>query len=465
MTKSELLDKIERLKKNVSVPEAQKNLLLAKYNRELAALEEEKEEPKKKAEEKPKSEPKPKAERKPKSEPKSTAKPKALDDYFDKECDDLREQAKERKAKSKAAAEKRASQPKKSQATKNKEAVEKTAERVETNVEKRAKKGDVSLEEIRKIIAQYEEAIRKLKALLKKAEEKKMARGGGVDAEEVEHLLMKAQGVKEHHCGCSDKKMAKGGGVGGSSDKMYSAKKAGKRTSHQNSLVQMKNGKSYYRRNENQYGKVEGGGTYYENRKDHSDRGKYLAQGGDVDSKKRKVVRSQFEEEEFEYGRGGKTKPKMVRTQFEEEEYEYRAGGGIGSTPYSFDVTATNSKGVDIDKIQTVYADSQKEAKEILMGFLSEKLHYTNIKIANGREGHEKVPQFTYAKGGGVGGSNDKMYAAKKAGKRTSHQNTLVHMKNGKSYYRRNENQYGKVEGGKTYYENRKDHSDKGKFL
>jgi hypothetical protein len=38
-------------------------------------------------------------------------------------------------------------------------------------------------------------------------------------------------------------------------------------------------------------------------------------------------------------------------------------------------------------------------------------------------------------------------------------------MKNGKSYYRRNENQYGKVEGGKTYYENRKDHSDKGKFL
>ena len=440
MTKSELLDKIERLKKNASVPEAQKNLLLAKYNRELAALEEEKEEPKKKAEEKPKAEPKPKAERKPKSEPKSSAKPKALDDYFDKECDDLREQAKERKAKSKAAAEKRASQPKKSQATKNKEAVEKTAERVETNVEKRAKKGDVSLEEIRKIIAQYEEAIRKLKALLKKAEDKKMARGGGVDAEEVEHLLMKAQGVKEHHCGCSDKKMAKGGGVGGSSDKMYSAKKAGKRTSHQNSLVQMKNGKSYYRRNENQYGKVEGGGTYYENRKDHSDRGKFLAQGGDVDSKKRKVVRSQFEEEEFEYGTGGNlgmfNRKKIYATPYNEIGY----GGGNGHW-YILDLSG---------EFPSPIGSTYKSKTELLM----------DLKSEMEARGYEKM-----AKGGGVGGSTDKMYAAKKAGKRTSHQNTLVQMKNGKSYYRRNENQYGKVEGGKTYYENRKDHSDKGKFL
>jgi hypothetical protein len=71
-------------------------------------------------------------------------------------------------------------------------------------------------------------------------------------------------------------KMAKGGGT----DKLYEAKKAGKRTSHQNSLVDMKNGESYYRRNANQYGKADGGKTYFENRSNRSDKNKFMAQGG-----------------------------------------------------------------------------------------------------------------------------------------------------------------------------------------
>jgi hypothetical protein len=127
-------------------------------------------------------------------------------------CDDLIEQAEQRKAKAKANAIKRANEPKKTQATKNVEAVDRTAERVEKNVEKRVGKGDVSVAEIDKIIAEYETALKKLRALREKATSK-MAKGGGVDAEEVEHILMKAQGVKEHHCGCGGSKMATGGSV------------------------------------------------------------------------------------------------------------------------------------------------------------------------------------------------------------------------------------------------------------
>lgn len=129
------------------------------------------------------------------------------------DCDDLIAKAEERKAKAKANAIKRANEPKKTDATKNKEAIEKAATRVEKNVEKRVKKDEISFGEIKKLIAEYEDAIAKLKVLLAKAEGK-MAKGGGVNAEEVEHILMKAKGVKEHHCGCGGNKMATGGGVG-----------------------------------------------------------------------------------------------------------------------------------------------------------------------------------------------------------------------------------------------------------
>lgn len=164
----------------------------------------------------PTKEAKPKAERK-KREPKakvvSTNEKRESPDK-DKDyktyCDELISKADERKAKAKAAAEKRANEPKKTDATKNKEAIEKAATRVEKNVEKRVKKGDVSVAEIDKIIAEYETALTKLRALREKATSK-MRKGGGVDAEEVEHILMRAQGVKEHHCGCNDKKMAFGG--------------------------------------------------------------------------------------------------------------------------------------------------------------------------------------------------------------------------------------------------------------
>jgi hypothetical protein len=133
---------------------------------------------------------------------KKPAKTTAETDY---DCDDLIEEAKERKAKALAAYEKRKNAPKKSAATKSKDAVI----RAEKSVEKGVKKGDISVSEIEKIIAEYEDAIKKLKALLETAKNK-MGNGGSVDPEEVEHILMKAQGIKDHHCKCHDK-MGRGG--------------------------------------------------------------------------------------------------------------------------------------------------------------------------------------------------------------------------------------------------------------
>jgi hypothetical protein len=146
----------------------------------------------------------------------TSKKPAKTTDESDYDCDDLIEEAKERKAKALAAYEKRKNAPKKSAATKSKDAVI----RAEKSVEKGVKKGDISVSEIEKIIAEYEDAIKKLKALLESAKNK-MGNGGSVDPEEVEHILMKAQGIKEHHCKCHDK-MANGGGVNVySSDEMY----------------------------------------------------------------------------------------------------------------------------------------------------------------------------------------------------------------------------------------------------
>lgn len=264
-----------------------------------------------------KAEPKPKATKEDKPEPKKAeAKEKKAVEGYD--CDDLIEKAKERKAKAKAAAEKRANQPKKTPATKNKEAVRGAAERVEKNVEKRVEKGEVKVAEIEKIILEYEEAIRKLKALLKKAKTTtKFKVGGSVNSDELEAILKDAHSVKDSHCKCNDK-MAKGGllkdkanyipnrmistleverngritdidpadiidGVyvkkrvkyadgGGVEDGDFGAEKAGERKSRKYSTVEIKSGGEYTRRNANQYGKAKGGRNYTENRDNRSDK-------------------------------------------------------------------------------------------------------------------------------------------------------------------------------------------------
>lgn len=141
-------------------------------------------------------------------EPKAKARTVRAPQY---DCDDLITKERERKKKAKAAAEKRANAPKKTPATKNKEAVEKTAARVEKNVEVRAKKGDVTVAEIDKLISEYETAIKKLKELREKASGI-MAKGGNLSSEETSKILERARGVHKHHCNCGDK-MEKGGAV------------------------------------------------------------------------------------------------------------------------------------------------------------------------------------------------------------------------------------------------------------
>ncbi len=164
-----------------------------------------KSEPKAKAK-KPKAEPKPKSEPKAKAESKSTAK----DDY---DCDDLIKKEKERKAKAKANSIKRANAPKKTPTTKNKEAVQKTATKVEKSVETRAKKGQVKVAELEKLISEYEQAIKRLKALLSKVKSgKKFAQGGNMGMMNTEHSN-EYHKIKDHHCKCNDK-MEHGGDIG-----------------------------------------------------------------------------------------------------------------------------------------------------------------------------------------------------------------------------------------------------------
>lgn len=91
------------------------------------------------------------------------------DTLGDYNCDELIEKEKAKAKKRKANALKKASEPKKTEATKNKERIEKVADVVETNLEKRLAKNEVSVEEIRKLIDETESLLSKLKDALKKA--------------------------------------------------------------------------------------------------------------------------------------------------------------------------------------------------------------------------------------------------------------------------------------------------------
>jgi hypothetical protein len=100
---------------------------------------------------------------------KTKAEPKKSDTLGDYDCDELIEKEKAKAKKRKANALKKASEPKKTEATKNKERIEKVADVVETNLEKRLAKNEVSVEEIRKLIDETESLLTKLKEALKKA--------------------------------------------------------------------------------------------------------------------------------------------------------------------------------------------------------------------------------------------------------------------------------------------------------
>ena len=139
-----------------------------------------------------------------KEKSKKAEKAEEKDEY---NCDTLIKEAKERKAKAKERAKERAKEPKKTPATKNKEAVEKTTERVAANVEKRAEKGNVTASEIEKLIKEYEDAIKKLKDVLSGINNGKKFQWGGTAESSSDEAPM-IGGTME-----SSLEYAKGGGI------------------------------------------------------------------------------------------------------------------------------------------------------------------------------------------------------------------------------------------------------------
>jgi hypothetical protein len=198
MTKQEIEAKISTIRNNNALPEKQKGMLLDKYERMLVDATMSDPNAGKIA---PAKEKKARAPRTPRA-PKMTA--PSTPSMGEPDCDDLFEADKMRKAKAAEAAEKRKNAPKKTEATKNTEAVEKASAKVEKSVEKRIKSGDVSVDEIKKIIAEYEDALKKLRQLLTRAEGK-MKHGGPVKDQDISKLADKARDISNHHCGCNDK--------------------------------------------------------------------------------------------------------------------------------------------------------------------------------------------------------------------------------------------------------------------
>jgi hypothetical protein len=65
-----------------------------------------------------------------------------------------------------------------------------------------------------------------------------------------------------------------------------------------------------------------------------------------------------------------------------------------GKNPYTFDVKALRSNGVNVMQTRSIYADNINQAKINLKTFLVDKLGYKKIVISNGRKGHEGVKKI-----------------------------------------------------------------------
>lgn len=182
---------------NADVPKDEKDFAkseIEELEKTLAELE--------KKEDKPKAEPKAKTTKEKKSAPKRSAGETDCAELENREesakkagydIDELLTKARTQKAKAKARAEARKDEPKKTPATKNKEAVERTSEKVTTNVEKRAKSGNVSEAEIEKLISEYKDAIKKLEKVLATVRAEKKKRGGNTKKKNVKPKMVRTQ--------------------------------------------------------------------------------------------------------------------------------------------------------------------------------------------------------------------------------------------------------------------------------
>jgi hypothetical protein len=156
------------------------------------------------------------------------------------------------------------------------------------------------------------------------------------------------------------------------------------------------------------------------------------------------------------YGNGGKVKPKMVRSQFEEEEYEYGDGGEIDELYVGQSVMLKNASSA----IKHRFA-----GREIVI----EKKNMNGSFSGFDRKTGEKTPFNIYAEdvekyGNGGDVTADRKYSAMKAGRRIGKKVSKIAMSDGSKFKRRNMNQYGQAGGGE-YYESRRNRTDKRKTL
>jgi len=114
-----------------------------------------------------------------------------------------------------------------------------------------------------------------------------------------------------------------------------------------------------------------------------------------------------------------------------------------------------------------VSARNIDEAKKIATELWEKEFSDSDLSIEAvfSEEAYKHNPRFSkYAKGGTTE-SADRKYSALKSGKRTSRKYASVEMRGGGVYHRRNANQYGRVKGGKTYYEYSENRTDSRRYL
>ena len=173
------------------------------------------------------------------------------------------------------------------------------------------------------------------------------------------------------------------------------------------------------------------------------------------------------------YANGGKVKPKMVRSQFEEEEFEYGNGGEI----LSFEKTIKDAmkqenkwhfinEMVDGKRVQLKMFVGKKEVDVQIF-----KIDGLGARMPKNYAGKREtfnmiIDNFQpkMAKGGTTDVSADRKYSAMKAGRRIGKKVSTISMSDGSKFKRRNKNQYGQAGGGE-YYESRTNRSDRRKTL
>jgi len=472
------IEEYKELIADASVPQDEKDFAkgeIADLEKQLEALEKKTE---KKAE--PKTD---KKEDKGEKKPEATAKkPKREEDEEEEaDCDDLIEreqkasklgydidelltQAKQRKAKARERAQKLKNQPKKTPITKAKEKVEKTTKIIVKGLEKSAESGKLTVADLERLIAEYEEALKRFKKMLEKLRAEKMATGGGLKG-----LLTNREIEVKGSWYEPIKKLESYSSVG-MAEHIEQSSSAGDWSGY---FVQRIGDKCYFipfnqENNGNGFTIYTGEVFASWNVKENQDFEKtveeileefierHYARGGNTKKTKRKVkqpkiVRTIFEEEEFEYGEGGGV-PMSIRRRLEELRQEIRNE----SISYG-EIVELNSLAKYIDK----------DDVELLewAGVEEDFSRYEKVNLRRG-EKMRRGGRTTM-----VDEKRDKMFRAKPSGKRKSKKIAVVEMKSGGSYRRRNSNQYyndslgNRSEiGGRTYYEGANNRSDKNKW-